>query len=82
MYSVNFKHKCTCKLQTGRGKVSLDELRALANHKPTPRYCIEESDLENLDDEVLSGDDFEETEEVSLKQTNCDILVEYNYVKV
>ena len=54
-------------LQTGRGKVSLEEFRALANHRPTTRDCIRESEQEHLDDEIFSVEDFEETEEVSLK---------------
>ena len=53
--------------QTGRGKVSLEELRALANVHPTQKECMRESEYENFDDEILSVEDFEETEEVSIK---------------
>ena len=53
-------------LKTGRGKVSLEEFRALANQKPAQRDCIREDDLENLDDEVFSLEEFEETEEISI----------------
>ena len=55
-------------LYTERGKVSLEEFRALANQKPTQRDCIREDDLENLDDEVFSLEEFEETEEISISR--------------
>jgi hypothetical protein len=53
-------------LQTERGKVSLEEFRALANQKPAQRDCIGEDVLENLDDEVFSLEEFEDTEEISI----------------
>ena len=38
----------------------------MANQKPAPRDCIGEDDLKNLDDEVFSVEEFEETEEISI----------------
>lgn len=59
--------------KTGRGKVSLEEFRALAdkdtnmNNRPSMNDCVEEIDQENLDDDIFSIEDFEETEQISIK---------------
>ena len=55
-------------LKTRRGKVSLEEFRALANQKPAQKDCIGEDDLKNLEDEVFSVEEFEETEDISISR--------------
>ena len=70
---LSVKSRSTRKLQTGRGKVSLEEFRALAdkdnnmNNRPSMNDCVEEIDQENLDDDIFSIEDFEETEQISIK---------------
>ena len=54
--------------QSERGKVSLDEFRALADQKPIKRKYIQGSDLEYQDYEDFSVEDFEETDEISLSR--------------
>ena len=53
--------------------MNLEEFRALAdrdtnmNNRPSMNDCVEEIDQENLDDDIFSIEDFEETEQISIK---------------
>ena len=53
--------------------MSLEEFRALANkdtnmnNRPSMNDFVEEIDQENLDDDIFSIEDFEETEQISIK---------------
>ena len=57
--------------QSGRGKVSLEEFRALANRDITTERQQEQHHIqqtqEHLDDDIFSIEDFEETEQISIK---------------
>ena len=53
--------------------MSLEEFRAIADkdtnmsNRPSMNDCVEEMDQENLDDDIFSIEDFEETEQISIK---------------